>query len=230
VGIAILTPSRERPHECREMVAAIADTATGPVAVYIGVDDDDPSDYGPEGVRLWGGADVTVKTRRGPRAQLAEWTNRLALDALDDNFSILGSFGDDHRPRTVGWDLAVRAAFEERGKGLVYTRDGLQDERLPTAPFWSVEIIRALGYFFPPYCKHLWADNWWRAFADALGRRHYLDDVLIEHLHPDAPNGHTYDAINAGNDEHEREDRNGFYAFMDSQEYRDALDRVRAVL
>lgn len=198
--------------------------ASDDVYLYIGVDEDDSSYDG----FLFEGSHVMAVV--GPRQQLAGWTNTLAELALADGHEILASFGDDHRPRTFGWDKRVLEAFNERGKGLVYTRDGLQDENLPTAPFWSSEIIAALGWYFPPILKHLWADNFWHAFADALGRRFYLDDVLIQHLHPSAPDGNAYDAVNAGNDEHELEDRHNFHAFLGTREYQACLERVRAIL
>lgn len=228
-SIAVLTPSRERPEQLHAMVDAIVETACDKVTVYVGIDDGDPSDYPTPGTHFVSDT-VTVRVLRGPRTYLGNWVNRLTVPALLDSHDILAFFGDDHRPRSHGWDLKVADAMRAMGLGLVYTRDGLQDERLPTAPFWHGDIIRALGYYCPPGLKHMWIDNFWVAFARGLGRVTYLDDVLVQHLHPSAPGGNAYDAVNAANDAHEREDMHNFHNFLNSPEYRAALDRVRAVL
>jgi hypothetical protein len=177
MSIAVLTPSRGRPERFNEMVDAIRRTACTEVTVYAGLDEDDADRYHlPVGVRC------TIR----PRMRLAPWTNLLAKQALRDGHSILAFLGDDHRPRTAGWDLSVLEAMNGMGPGLVYTRDGLQDERLPTAPFWHADVIRALGWYYPPVLKHLYADDYWLCLARDLGRCTYLPDVLIEHEHPSA--------------------------------------------
>lgn len=221
--IAILTPSRDRPQQLLEMVQSTLATAEGKVEIFIGLDCDDREDY----TRIAALRDSRVHVCRAQRMQLGAWTNHLAeLTWL--RFPILASFGDDHRPRTNGWDTRVREAFDRMGPGLVYTADGLQDERLPTAPFWSAEVIRELGWYFPPKLKHLYADDFWLAMANRIGRRSYLPDVLIEHLHPSSGKSEP-DAINEANDSHYDADRLAFTAYMadrfdaDAQRVREAL-------
>lgn len=217
--IAILTPSRGRPDRFNEMVDAIHRTAWGDVEIYCGLDDDDHESYL---------LPVGVKCLIRPRMQLAAWTNVLAEQAIADGATILASFGDDHRPRTAGWDETVTEAFDRHGSGLIYTRDGLQDERLPTAPFWSADVIQALGWYFPPAQKHLYADDFWLAFARALDRCHYLPDVLIEHLHPSSGKSEA-DAINEDNDSHYDADRQAFEAYL-ADGFEADVARVKAAL
>lgn len=172
--IAVLTPSRGRPARFTEMVESIRATSHD-VAIFAGLDDDDAGIY----PRLAG-----VEYFIGGRRQLGPWTNWLAEETWDE-FDILASFGDDHRCRTEGWDDRVRGAFDRMGSGLVYTRDGLQDVNLPTAPLWSADVIRSLGWYFPPAQAHLYADNFWLRLGQDT-RISYLPDVLIEHMHPAA--------------------------------------------
>lgn len=176
MSIAILCPSRGRPERFGEMVEAATRAATEEFVVYCGLDEDDPTldDY-PD-------LDL-VEYFVSPRKRLAEWTNRLAKLAIMDGHDILGFLGDDHRHRTYGWDRLIGHAMAEMGSGLVYGDDGLQGERLPTAPFWSADIIRALGWFYPPVLMHLYADDYWLRLANDLGCRRYLPQVLIEHEH-----------------------------------------------
>lgn len=227
VSIAILTPSRERPAQLLDMLDAIADTADTPIHVYVGIDEDDASGYEPN-LDWTHDGNVHVWQTRGPRAQLAEWTNRLAVMALADGHEILGSFGDDHRPRTDGWDTLVAEAMATT-PGLVYCADGLQNEKLPTAPFWSADIVRALGFFFPVVLSHMFADNAWLAIGRALNRTTYLPDVLIEHLHYSAT-GAEPDAINVANDAHYMDDMHAYHDWLKSADYQRAIERARAVL
>jgi len=201
------------------MIEAARETAGGDIAIYVGLDEDDADFY----ERL-----PDVRYVVGPRKQLAPWTNYLALLALADGADILASFGDDHRPRTQGWDTAVEDAMGTIRSGLVYTADGLQDERLPTAPFWSADIIRKLGWFFPPALKHLYADNYWLKLATDIGRSKYLPDVLIEHLHPSAGKAQE-DDVNRANDSHYEHDRQAYAAFI-ADEHPGIVDRVRSIL
>lgn len=218
MNIAVLTPSRGRPDRFREMVDAINDTAYGHIRVYLATDDDDPMYPIIPGVR----------SVRGPRDSLVGWTNDLAGWAIHDGADVLASFGDDHRPRTMGWDVDVAAAFEAMGSGLVYTADGLQDERLPTAPFWSADIIGRLGWFFPPTLEHLYADNYWLRLANDLGRRTYLPEVLIEHLHPSTGKAPEDDLTREIDACYER-DKAAFELFVQDQ-HQAALARARAAL
>lgn len=226
MSIAILTPSRERASALEDMLDAIVETeCSTAVTVYIGIDDDDMDGYT---ATPWYG-DTRLCWNFGPRDQLAGWTNRLAQIALADGHDILASFGDDHRPRTLGWDVMVTDAMADMGPGLVYTRDGLQDERLPTAPFWHADVIRALGWYFPPMLRHMYADNAWLQIATDLRRFRFLPDVLVEHLHP-VVTGSAPDAVNVANDCHYATDEAAFREWLGSAEYTAALARVRAAL
>lgn len=217
--IAVLTPSRARPAQFTAMCSAIRDTADAEVTIYLGTDYDDGSHYpSPPGVKHFA----------GPRKQLGAWTNELAMWALADGCDILASFGDDHRPRTPGWDTEVVWAFEAMGSGLVYTADGLQNMRLPTAPFWSADVIRALGWYFPPTLAHMYADNYWLHLARALSRCTYLPNVMVEHLHPSCGKAEA-DAITAENDRYYDADRAAYEAFLVDGHF-EALARVREAL
>ena len=220
--IAILTPSRQRPRRAREMVAAIFDTCESPanIHVYLGLDLDDlsyPLEY-----------ERPVTVTHGERRTAGAWTNLLSEIALQDGADVLAFLGDDHRPRTPGWDTQVLEALATMGPGLVYTADGLQDERLPTAPFWSAQIITALGWFYPPVLKHLYADDYWLTLARDLDRCTYLPDVLIEHMHPSAGKAEM-DDLYRQNDTHYDEDRQAFERFLVEQ-HPAVLERVRCVL
>jgi hypothetical protein len=227
VTIAILTPSRGRPERLTELVESINVTAAGPIHLLVGLDKDDPKlrDYSPwyqtdKPCRV----DLIVRSRR----RLSAWTNQLARIAIHNGHTIIGSLGDDHRPRTPGWDQRITDALADLGSGLAYCADGIQDERLPTAPFWTADIIQALGWFSPEAMVHMYLDNYWLHLANDLGRRAYLADVLIEHMHHSV--GKTQpDELSAINDAAMDRDRAAFERFARDQ-HQAILRRVRAAL
>lgn len=180
--LVIVTPSRSRPARLREMVEAVHSTAAGDVSVVAGLDLDDPTldEYRQNPV---------CRHVIGPRQSLSGWTNMLAVAALASNMEppprYLASLGDDHRPRTPGWDRKLIEAIESRGvPGIAYGDDLYHHASLCTAWVVSAQIVAALGWMMPPCCAHLYVDNAVMNLGMAAGRIIYRPDVVIEHEHP----------------------------------------------
>lgn len=216
--LVVITPSRGRPRQLREMLEAIAATAIGSVQVSIGVDEDDPADY--LGT-LQGFDAVEAVMCRQSRKSLCGWTNRLAAQALYDETPprYLASLGDDHRPRTKGWDLKLIEAIEALpGPGFAYGRDLFQDKNMPTAWVASAEVVRALGWMMLPTCAHMYVDNAILELGKASGRIAYRPDVIIEHLHPVAHKAAWDESYRESNvDERYAADRLAFETWRDNQ-------------
>jgi hypothetical protein len=179
--LLVVVPTRERPAN----VVAFLDAwdATGTQADLIfAIDNDDPTLT--ELLNLILGRQAPhVLFVKGPRQSLAGWTNELAV-ANAHRYRAIGSMGDDHRPRTEGWDQQILDALDELGTGIVYGDDLIQHAALPTAPFYTADIVRTLGWFWPPGIEHLFVDNASKALGEAAGCLRYLPDVVIEHVHP----------------------------------------------
>jgi hypothetical protein len=67
----------------------------------------------------------------------------------------------------------------------------MQGVNLPTAVFMTSSIVTTLGYMAPPSLYHLFLDNSWKDWGNALRTRdlwrfRYMPDIIIEHLHPQA--------------------------------------------
>lgn len=101
----------------------------------------------------------------------------------DPPFAV-GFMGDDHRPRTQGWDTAYLDALRELGTGIVYGDDLLQRGNLPTQCAMTPDIIRALGFMAPPVFTHLYIDNYWLQLGLRAKCIRYLPNVVVEHCHP----------------------------------------------
>jgi hypothetical protein len=114
-------------------------------------------------------------------------------------YPLLAFMGDDHVPRTPMWAhtlIAVhragipvhRHSVEPMARwaspAIVYGRDGIQDKRLPT--WWSMDgrLIDRLGRMVPAPVQHLYCDNAVKALGERINALCYLDEVLIEHMHP----------------------------------------------
>lgn len=181
--LLMIVPSRGRPENIAELAGSWAETATGRTQLLVAADDDDPLLGGYRAEVVVAGSRIRCEFVHGPRQRLGPTLNRLAVERVGDYFAI-GFMGDDHRPRTPGWDEAMVATLREMGTGVVYGNDLVQREALPTAVVMTSDIIRTLGYMVPPGLVHLFMDNFWLGLGQALGRLRYLDDVVIEHCHP----------------------------------------------
>jgi hypothetical protein len=126
--LVVITPSRGRPGQFAELADAIRDTADFDVALVGLVDDDDPDLARVQGARR--------RHRPSPHRAPAEplrldqrYARHAALHA-----PYLASLGDDHLPRTRGWDrLLVSAIRGLAGPGFAYGNDLYQGRTLPTA-------------------------------------------------------------------------------------------------
>lgn len=171
------------------------------------VDHDDPSlaDYLaiPAGrVRRFGWSPDelwVVVLPEGETGNLVKATNSAARRFWDQT-DILGHVGDDHRFRTPGWDRMVQDALVT--PGIAYGDDLFQGEKLVSGGcFISTSIVRALGWYALPTCRHLFIDNAWGDLGRGLGALRWLPEMVIEHVHPAAGKGEwddMYRAYNSG--------------------------------
>ena len=185
--LTMVCPSRGRPGnipqltECWEQTGAQA-------RLLVLVDDDDP-EYDAY-LRL----PVEIEVIQEPRG-IGPILNSV-MPAIAQHGGAVGFLGDDHRPRTPGWDQALVDALP----GVAYGNDLLQGANLPTAVAMSAGIVEVLGYFVPPGCMHLYLDDFWRQLGSGLGALTYLPDVIVEHMHPvagKAPLDDGYVRVNA---------------------------------
>jgi SAM-dependent methyltransferase len=187
--LVVIVPSRGRPQAARELAQAFASYCTADTRLVFAVDEDDPAlpEYS-DLPRSWAGCSrpaVSVGIAEAPSTMVKTLNAAAASELrLDEPPFAIGFMGDDHRPRTAGWDQAYLDALRELGTGIVYGDDGLQGENLPTQVAMTSDIVRALGWMALPGLKHLFVDNVWKALGAAADCLRYLPDVLVEHMHP----------------------------------------------
>lgn len=180
--LVVIVPTRSRPEQARALMQHIANTKTVDLKLVFAVDVDDPrrdeyAEFAPVSVGRDSG---------GLPSNMNRALNAVAVAHVhgEDPPFALAFMGDDHCPRTHGWDKAYVDALREMGTGLVYGNDLLQGAKLPTQLAMTSDIVRALGYFAPPELVHLYLDNFWRDLGTVAGCLKYLPDVIVEHRHP----------------------------------------------
>lgn len=202
--LLVIVPSRGRPENVARLMEAWKATVSGDTKLFVVTDPDDPRADGYDELQIGASDDRfgrIILDPGGERLRLGGILNYIGYAyAHETDVPMLGFCGDDHLPRTEGWDTAVLAALHDLGSGIVYGNDLLQGERLPTAAFMTSDIIRTLGWMVPPGLIHLYIDDAWRELGNAMGRLKYLPDVVIEHMHPAAQKAswdHRYAEVNA---------------------------------
>lgn len=144
------------------------------------VDSDDPtlSTY----YSLLNGVGQVQVVERGNPGMVAALQG--GLDAFKPHLGFaVGFLGDDHRPRTTGWDSRYLETLRDLGTGFVYSDDLYQGQAIATQVAMTTDIPKALGYMCPPGFHHLCVDVVWQDWGNAIDKLVYLDDVIIEHMH-----------------------------------------------
>lgn len=181
--LLVIIPTRGRPQAVPALVQAWDDTGATADLLFA-VDNDDPelAGYKAEAAKLKG--DGRFRFVYGKRRRLVGTLNQQAVKAAKQ-YRFLGFLGDDHRPRpaTMPWDARIRECLSG-GPGIVYGNDLLQGENMPTAVAMTSDIVQTLDYMAPPAMVHLCVDLVWKDWGRGMGRITYLDDMVIEHLHP----------------------------------------------
>lgn len=177
--LLMIVPSRGRPGNIAALHDAWSAASIGAAELLVAVDDDDPAldDY------LAVCSDRSIRMVTGPRLRMVGTLNHVAVTSAPLYFA-LGFLGDDHRPRSFGWDRRYVEDLRDLGTGIVYGNDLLAKQRLPTQFAMTSDIVQTLGAMIPAPVKHLWADNQIFDLGDAIGRLRYLPDVVVEHCHP----------------------------------------------
>lgn len=190
-----IVPTRGRPQAVPELVDAFRKTCTGPTRLLFAIEQDDHARLAYETAIIEAGnahAQVFADDPTGVRLEYALCDGGSMVSALNATVDLvlpnrepaaIAFMGDDHRPRTKGWDAAYLEALAAK-PGLVYGNDLVQGERLPTQVAMSADLVRALGHMAPPTLTHLYVDNYWLALGQAADCITYLPDVVVEHLHP----------------------------------------------
>jgi hypothetical protein len=205
--ILIIVPSRERPKNAYRLLKTIKDVTTeGDFHITFAVDEDDPTrwEYPPGHTQLVKGGSMVAAL------------NEVAVVEAK-HYPYLAFLGDDTLPH-AGWYPQVLLTLQAQKNSIVYGNDLMHGQGLPTSVFMDSNIVNTLGYMAPTGQKQLFVDNYWKALGDALGTLYYLNDVIIEHLHPiagKAPSDASYEV--AYSEDRWKNDEESFRNHMSNQ-------------
>lgn len=229
--LLMIVPTRGRPDSVPAIMQAWDDTeATAHLLFAVDTDDPEVAAYRKHAKRLKD--DDRVKFTFGKRRRLCGTLNQQAVKHAS-TYPVLAFMGDDHRPRTVGWDVRFVTCLSggAAGPGVVYGNDLLQGEKMPTAVALTSDIVSTLGYMAPPALVHLCLDLVWLDWGKGIGRITYLEDLIIEHMHPangKAPMDAGYEEVNSS--EQVSADSDAYYDYRDNGGLQADLDKLRALL
>lgn len=194
--ILVILPTRERPAAALKALSTILETSQGRVDVVLCQDEDDGRGL------MVNGRNVT--TLVGTRKSFTQWLNEAAVKFCEQ-YPIIGWSADDIRYVKPYWDFTVRQSVRSLPVGIVYGPDGIQNENLPTHPFVTSTLIRALGHLISPKLLHYYNDNYLKELGTRLGCLKYLPEFRIEHQHHSTGKS-RYDSLTAANESHYAED------------------------
>lgn len=198
--LAIIVPTRGRPASIERLLKAWDKTQSWRDAdLWILVDADDPEIGEYRAVfKRWRHRVCQPKVELLPEwLPMVPKLNQAAV-RLSASYAAVGFAGDDHLPLTANWAQKLSQAVS--GGGVAYPNDLIQGEKLATMAVMHSDIVRGLGWFAPPTLTHLYVDNAWLAIGKGLGKLTYLDDVVVQHMHPmgeTAPWDETYELANS---------------------------------
>ena len=170
--ILTIVPSRGRQKNHKEVVELFRETAIISDLCF-GLDEDDYHNY-----EKMDNVIYEINPRLGMNGTLNLIANKYA-----NKYEFICFMGDDHRPRSFGWDSLLAEPLKN-SMGLSYGNDLLKGKELATAVLMNSNIVKELGFFAPPVLKHLFLDNFWVDLGRELGNLNYFHNVIIEHMHP----------------------------------------------
>ena len=226
MNTAIIVPSRNRPHNIKELQKALTDTETSSeLFVIVDHDDETLEQYD----QLENNFTKVLTFERGRKGMADPLNNAARLLATVKDWQYFIFVGDDHRPRTLHWDKVWRINLDELGTGLVYGDDLLQGANLPTAVGMTANIVQTLNGMIPDGFAHLYLDNFWLRLGQDLNAIRYLPETIIEHLHPIAGKSEWdsgYQEVNSN--EINNADAQMFHNYINSDDYRQLVESLSA--
>lgn len=185
-NFAVLIPSRGRPENITRFMRAVENTGAN-VDVYVGVDSDDPkiNEYWHVQTQHIGLYINESEQRQRFGPTLNRLVGFMLSDTLaDENYQYIMWCGDDHVPRSAGWDKAYASKLDELQLGIVYGNDLVMGENIATQLCMTRNIPIALGYAVPEGFTHLYIDNYFMELGRSVGKLVYMPEVVIQHMHP----------------------------------------------
>jgi hypothetical protein len=124
-------------------------------------------------------------------------------------YDILLLASDDMVPIRKGYDNIIRSHMKQyfqNTDGVLWYNDGFQGRNLNTLCILGKKYYDRFGYIYHPSYKSFYCDNEFMEVANKLNKQVYIDDVIIQHQHPDILKN-QYDELYTKNSKYAEQDR-----------------------
>lgn len=135
-------------------------------------------------------------------------------DISSYTFDIVLLASDDMIPKEVGYDNIIRKYFSmyfPNFDGVLHFDDGHQHDKLNTLSILGRTYYNRFGYIYNQEYISLWADAEFDMISRILGKRKYIERVIIKHEHPNIVTTVPYDELYRKNDSTELKDRTTYF-------------------
>jgi len=175
----MLLPTRGRHHRLGKFIDSILRTANNPIEFVFYVDQDDQPTQ-----------DVLAELKRILFDGI-KWHVGLKPIKLSDTYNVLYPLAsaniicyaaDDLIFHNRGWDQIVESEFAAVPDQILLLYPASQPD-IPLHGFVSRISCEVLGYFFPPYFEHGYADRWLLDIYNIANRSKHCPALEVEHDH-----------------------------------------------
>lgn len=207
-------PSRGRPIYLKEMLESFNRTRSDNTYVVVYLDDDDPTlkEYDLSNME-------NVSFIVGERMNVAQIHNRIILE--NHGYDFYMPINDDVIFTSNGWDKILMDTINENGKrwGIAYPDDDTANHRYnyPTFGCMSANIVKLLGYFYPPSLKMLNGDVFLLDIGRAIGRLYYCPDSRLKHRPPGVSAGAFVPGDHRGDEDFRRLEGLAYAEYIDTR-------------
>lgn len=168
-----LLPTKGRPHQVGAFFDRWRKTAANTPGILIVNADDCPDVYSL--VALPSNWKIVVVNS----TCVADAVNTVLLTLQDQEW--VGLLCDDLSPESMEWDRLL--VEQSKPWNIVASANGSQEQRLHGALVYGGDLLRAVGWMYPPGIKHSFHDDAWELIGERCLNIVKAESVMVRHLH-----------------------------------------------
>jgi hypothetical protein len=208
MGISILTPTYKHPDKLEKYALTIQNTAKNPekIEMVFGIHSDDTETIKKitylQSVLKMKIKPITIEQHLNGAINMSYFWNQIYPHASQD---IIGFFGDDVLFKTPGWDIEVYKEFKKDLMVMVSCNDVHVQKGVNAVLFFTHRSVHdKLGFYLNQKYQRWYMDTFLDRIYRRMGKLHYREDIVTEHLDPVRSKHDTTEKIKQQIDEDEK--------------------------